>query len=216
LPEAVHSAPIKRWQGIVIAIICLMVVARLLEDLYATFLQRREARRLDLPDSIEIAADAVELTPSQRGKWLVGEKRSPLGDSLTVVLQEGSEGNSDTLTIQCYHGRTDIIAVLWGKVSPSSGDVSIDLSVRARFDVSPQESETWRFFPTTLGDWAASPNPVFTARRLAKTKRFVIGYNDDNGINHIEVFNPAGLEYLLPRIAEACGWDLATSRKPGS
>lgn len=115
-----------------------------------------------------------------------------MDDSLTEVLKEDSENNGDTLMIQCYHGRRDIILGLWQKKSSASGEDWIEDTVQVHFDKGQEETQTWRFFPTTMGDWAASPNAEQMADRLAQSKSFVFGYTNDSRRSTIDVFDVTG------------------------
>lgn len=167
----------------------------------------RRQRALDLPDSLDAAQDMSGMPYPRTNNWQVGEHReqNPLTDSVTTteVVFEESENNRDTLAVQCYHNRVDVVLGLWNKVG-ARGESWIDVPLDVRFDSSPKESTTWRFFPTTLGDWAAAPTPELTARRIAKSDNFTIGYVDDNNVQQIDVFDVAGLSLVLPKVFVAC------------
>lgn len=184
----------------IVAVVGLSVAAILLNQQT----KQSNSPKLNLPDSVEVAADTVDLSATRQGKWFAGEKRNPLDDSLTEVLREDSENNGDSLAIQCYHGRVDVILGVWAKKNAPSKEEWIDIPVRVRFDKGAQETQTWRFFPTTLGDWAASANPDRTAERLARSKSFIVGYTNDTGNTSIDVFDVTNLQHLLSRVTQAC------------
>ena len=167
----------------------------------------REASR-DLPALPP--APALERERS-KGKWTVTlQSRSPMDDTMSVgylLKAEDPHGIAEhripRLFVACQEKKTIAYVDTRETVHSEIGDRN-DHPVRIRIDDEQARSEHWR--RSTDETALFSPDAVSLARRLAKSRRFLLEFTPLKRDSNVIEFQTAGVDQVIREIAQTCGW----------
>lgn len=157
--------------------------------------------------SLCLATNAVS-----KGQWQVETDKSAMDDSPTVVLSVRANAASadrlgktirPTLSIRCKENDTDVF-INWQQFLTTGGSDD-GTSVQYRIDAARAVTAPWSISTDFTATF--SRNSVQLARKLATGRRLVVR-TTPYGEDPVEAsFNLDGLAPLLPRVAQACGWN---------
>jgi hypothetical protein len=112
-------------------------------------------------------------------------------------------GNPGDLIIRCKQRKTELYV---------RTDHIIDNAwVRIKFDDSPPSRESWS--ESSGNDAVFARDPIGIARKLVKSKRFLVEYHPFQRTPETEEFDVRGLGEVIGEISTACNWAGADKRK---
>jgi len=168
--------------------------------------------------------DSVPVSPKQpsAGYWQVSEDKSPMDDSRTVslsldaqnpILAWPSETHTPSLILRCKERRTSLYIVNGTAPNVEYGRTD-EATVRLRLDSRPAFSQYWS--KSTDGDALFAPSPVTLAKQLAASKRLTYEFTPFNSNPATTTFDLSGLDLLIDKVADPCGWGAETEAAQAS
>jgi predicted Ser/Thr protein kinase len=156
------------------------------------------------------SAAAIPVRPVPGG-WHVDEERSEMDGSPTVMLgldsndrvQGWLESVRPTLVIRCLEHKTSVYVVTGMGAQPVAGEYD-QHPVELRFNEGKPITQWWRQSTDSKALFASSP--IVLSRRLTKSNRLRFRFTPFNASPAIASFDLRGLDRLLPKVANACGW----------
>jgi hypothetical protein len=160
-------------------------------------------------------------TSVENGKWEAEENVSPLDGSRAVYLNLKAEqsvpgmaglGGFPLMVIRCKSRATDVF-INTGSL-PFDPDSGGKYSVRLRLDDGQPFTQYWN--ESAGYDSLFSPNPIELAKELAAAKKLAFEFKPLGSVPVATWFDLTGLDGLIGKVADACGWSGAPPAVPAS
>jgi len=160
-------------------------------------------------------------TSAENGKWESEEKVSPMDGSRAVYLNLKAEqsvpgmaglGGFPLMVIRCKSRATDVF-INTGSL-PFDADSGGKYNVRLRLDDGQPFRQYWN--ESAGYDSLFSPNPIELAKELAAAKKLAFEFTPLGSVPVATWFDLTGLDGLIGKVADACGWSGTPPTAPAS
>jgi hypothetical protein len=111
-----------------------------------------------------------------------------------------------TLIIRCQKRKTELYVITHTPVKTSydSDYDALGSRIRTRFDGGKPASEYWS--ESTDHSAVFAPNPISLARKLSRTKRWLVEFTPYDAAPVSTNFHTEGLDSVLGKVATTCKW----------
>jgi hypothetical protein len=156
-----------------------------------------------------------------KAKWEAEENVSPMDGSRAIYLNLKAEqsvpgipelGGFPLMVIRCKSRATDVF-INTGSL-PFEPDSGGKYSVRLRLDDGQPFAQYWN--ASAGHDSLFSPDPIELAKELAAAKKLAFEFTPLGSVPVATWFDLTGLDGVIGKVADACGWSEAPPAVPAS